>query len=590
MPTHVVDFDLVEALAEIRRLIAAQGKSKGLRLCVHITPRTPLLLRGDLRHLHEILLNLAGNAIKFTDSGSVIFAVDGTALSETRVQLRFEVSDTGVGISEEAQGRIFDAFTQADETIIDRFGGTGLGLTICKRLVGLLGGEIGVRSRLGLGSTFWFTVDLDRQDQVTIPSRPFEGGRVLLVTGDEFMARRLTGLVREWGAEAQLAETASQAISLLRSPTEGAPTALLLHRQGLAADADTLAAALRSLDPRLSLLLVDDSAPADLPELTSRGHFSSIVSVPIDPRELRNALAVAGMQSSFAAPGRAQPPVSARPQRPLRILVADDNRINQRVIAKILERAGCEARIVANGEEALDALEQGRFDLVLMDVNMPVMNGIDATKLYRFVSLGQPHVPIIALTADTTTETMERCRAAGMDSCVTKPVEPARLMEIIYAMAPADVVDPTEDGPRSAVAHIASHPRYRRANTLPVIEARALDELEALGGATFLAEVIRDYVGEAEQIVAELAAAAADGDTKLFRERAHALRSGAANIGAKGLYDLCLQWRQIGAAELQEEGRRNIDRVTDELARVKALLLQHPAVMTAPENQMQSLL
>jgi two-component system sensor histidine kinase RpfC len=584
MPTPAVDFDLAEMLAEIRRLVTAQARTHGLRLGIHITARTPLLLHGDQRHLHEILLNLAGNAVKFTDAGSIVFAVDATPLTDTRVRLRFEVSDTGVGISEDAQARIFEAFTQADETIIDRFGGTGLGLAICKRLIKLLGGEIGVKSRLGEGSTFWFTVDVDRQTEIAIPHRPFEDARVLILTADEFMARRMTGLIREWGGETRIAETASQAIFLLRSPDEVAPQALILHREGLATDPDALASALQSLDPagRLPLLLVEEAAPVGLPELTARRHFTSIIPVPVDPREFRAALAIAGLHHRSAAPRPAEvlPIGQTGPVRRLNILVADDNRTNQRVISKILERANCDVRVVANGEEALDALESSRFDLVLMDVNMPVMNGIEATKLYRFVSLGQPHVPIIALTADTTVETMERCRAAGMDTCVTKPVEPATLMSIIHSMVPTQTEPSAAPDTRAPiVADIASHPRFRRAVALPAIDVRALEELEALGGTTFLVDVIKEYVRDVGLLATELAAAADNCDALLFRDRAHALRSGSANIGAKALYDLCLQWRQITASELQEEGKRHIDRLQLEIQRVTEALLGHKALI-----------
>ncbi|MDB5396181.1 MAG: sensor histidine kinase [Rhodospirillales bacterium] len=589
MPTHEVDFDLAAMLADVRGMVTAQARAKNLRLGLHITTRTPLNLRGDQRHLHEILMNLAGNAVKFTDSGSVTLSVDATPLSSTRLRLRFEVSDTGVGIAEDAVGRIFNSFTQADETIIDRFGGTGLGLAICRRLVELLGGEIGVNSTLGVGSNFWFTLDLDRQ----LPTEreiSFADAKIILLSSDKDMARRITDLAAPWKAGIQIAATAAQAINLLRVVPDGTPRTLILHKEGLIADADALASALLGLDPtgRLPIILIDDVHATGLPEIAVRRHFTSLLSPAIDERELQAALLIAcGQRGSALVPTVA--PVAdaptARPARKLNILVADDNRTNQRVLAKILERAGHQSEVVGNGEEALDALEQTNFDLVLMDVNMPIMNGLEATKLYRFTALGLPHLPIVALTADITPEVAQRCTDAGMDACITKPVEPSRLIEIIEAMVPnkalAESVVETNKQP---VTDITAHPRFRPAIALPAIDMRVLSELEALGGKAFLADLIKEFISDAGVLLQQIADAAAAVDVRMFRDQAHALRSGAANIGAKGLYDLCLQWRQIGETELQLDGRRHAERLTAELERVCHALLQHQATVEQSEG------
>jgi two-component system sensor histidine kinase RpfC len=597
MPTHVADFDLAAMLSDVRSMVTAQARAKNLRLGIHITTRTPLALRGDQRHLHEILMNLAGNAVKFTDAGSVTLSVDATPMSATRLRVRFEVSDTGVGIAEDAVGRIFNSFTQADETIIDRFGGTGLGLAICRRLVELLGGEIGVNSTLGEGSTFWFTLDLDRQSAGE-PALNLAEASIIVLSSDREVALRILGIAAPWKATIQPAATAAQAISLLRAAPEGTPRVLILHKEGLATDADALASALRGLDPtgKLPLILIDDISATGLPELAVRRHFTTTLSPAIDESELRAALRIAcGQRAASAAPAAmpvAETP-APKPTRRLTILVADDNRTNQRVVAKILERAGHRTQIVGNGEEALDALDQGKFDLVLMDVNMPVMNGLEATKLYRFTALGLPHVPVVALTADINPEVAQRCAEAGMDACVTKPIEPLRLLEIIESMVPdktakdAAIRDSAADTGSKPVTDITSHPRFRPASTLPAIDLRVLDELEALGGKAFLADLIKEFVHDAGALVERIAEAAETVDVKMFRDQAHALRSGAANIGAKGLYDLCLQWRQIGEAELAADGRRHAERLAAELDRARYALLQHQA---AAAEQSESLI
>ncbi|HUC60507.1 MAG TPA: response regulator [Alphaproteobacteria bacterium] len=584
MPVNLVDFDLGELLSDVRGLVTAQARAKNLRLAIHLTTRTPLLLHGERRHLHEILLNLAGNAVKFTDAGGVVFAVDATPLADSKVRLRVEVSDTGIGIAPDAVGRIFESFTQADETIIDRFGGTGLGLAICQRLVKRLGGEIGVESSLGAGSTFWFTLDLERQAEA--PTAPaFAGSEVLLLSADSGLAERLRQRLAPWSVTLRTVASAAQAIGLLRNSVDGSWHTLMLHRAGVTADVDALASALQGLDPagRLPLVLIDDAVPPQLPALALRRHFATALSPALGESELWGALSIAAILRRAPAVGEAPVP-APRAHRKLRILVADDNRINQRVIAKILERAGYESRIVSNGEEALDALEQSRFDLVLMDINMPVMNGIEATKLYRFASLGEPHVPIIALTADTTPEVAARCAEAGLDTCVTKPVEPARLLEVIRSLAPAAPLAAATDAERAPVTDIASHPRFQAASFVPTVDRATLGELEELGGKPFLAELVKEFLRDAEVVLESLATSVDEGDVPAFRAKVHALRSGAANIGAKALYDLCLQWRQITLAELAEHGPRHVERLRAEFERLRRALQQH----LAADNQSES--
>jgi len=266
-------------------------------------------------------------------------------------------------------------------------------------------------------------------------------------------------------------------------------------------------------------------------------------------------------------------PGSARRGGGLHVLVADDNQVNRRVLEKILERAGHRSTLVGNGEEALDALAADHFDVALMDVNMPVLNGIEATKLHRFAALGQRHVPIIGLTADASPATAERCREAGMDACLTKPVEPARLAEVVEAHGrPSSRGEEGSAGGAAGsarVAPIASHPGFRRAAP-PPLDPQVLDSLEALGGSDFVAGLVRDFLDDAEQTLRGLDAAAAAGDVAAFRSEVHAVRSSAANIGAKAIWAACRAAEALPAPEVRAAGPRHAAAVRSEVDRVRA--------------------
>jgi two-component system sensor histidine kinase RpfC len=258
-------------------------------------------------------------------------------------------------------------------------------------------------------------------------------------------------------------------------------------------------------------------------------------------------------------------------ERSLSILVAEDKRTNQIVIAKILDRAGHRVTLVDNGEAALDMLEMQEFDLVLMDVNMPVMNGIEATKLYRFAALGRPHVPVVALTADATEEVARRCEEADMDACITKPIEPNRLLEVIATLVPEG--KPAQEAP--STAEIASYPAARprlRAAAAAAVDAQTLDALEQLGGKEFVDELASQFIQDGGEILDVLAEAAVSGDLKAFREQLHALRSAAANIGARGIYEMCLGWRHIAPEDFAIRGESHLKKLNEEFERVRMAL------------------
>ncbi|HEY5216754.1 MAG TPA: ATP-binding protein, partial [Pseudolabrys sp.] len=425
-----VDFDLVPVLMGIRNMLAGEAQRKGIRLAIHCTARTPQLVVGDKQHLEEVLVNLVGNAVKFTEHGYVVIAVDAIVRDGDQVRLRFEVTDTGIGINADAQARVFERFTQADETIIDRFGGTGLGLAIVKQLIELQGGTIGVDSAPGKGSTFWFELmfKAQAQDLAQVQTGP---GPVVLVGGSD----EVRALVESCVPGVNLAASADEAASILASLRNiGVRHPVAIMHDKICDTLDETAfsrLAGENLTFAPAFILLTDVSAAGLPAGIVRSRFVTTLASPLDLITLAAGLRIARGIDTAERPGDARAGVEIALSRSLSILVAEDNRTNQKVVAKILERAGHRAMIVDDGEAALDLLNVREFDLVLMDVNMPVMNGIEATKLYRFASLGRPRVPIVALTADATEDVARRCEDAGMDACVTKPIEPHRLLEII---------------------------------------------------------------------------------------------------------------------------------------------------------------
>lgn len=571
MPLQEVDFDLPALLSEVRGLMAAQTRTKGLWFGLHVTPRTPAALHGDERHLREILLNLCGNAVKFTAAGSIVVAVDGEALADGRVRLRCEVADTGIGIAPEARGHIFESFTQADGSILNRFGGTGLGLAICKRLVEGLGGEIGVESEPGRGSTFWFTVTLRGRPVGQPAADAFAGLRVVLLAGADEVGRqkavRIAAQLSSWGAALSAAASMAQALADLDAAGSGRGL-LVIDQPSLSGSADILAQALRRLDPlgRVPLILLGAESPEGSEDPVLRRLFTMILPSAPAPAELAAALRLATAGTIQARPVPLPGPMVTGTK--LRVLVADDNRTNQKVIAKILERAGYAVHVVDDGEAALDALEAEEFDIVLMDVNMPRMDGIEATKLYRLTELGGPRRPIIGLTADASPQTAQHCGDAGMDACLIKPVEPQRLLETIIALCPGSAVPAADSAPAAQVTDITRHPQFRLAGA-PTLEQQKLDELRSLGGPDFLETLLAGFLEDAEATAHELGTAAAKRDTTGFRTQAHTLCSGAAHVGARRIYDLCLSWRNVTRRELTEQGAEHVGRLAEELSRVR---------------------
>jgi len=588
MAVDIVDFDLHAELADLVSFLRPQAERKGLRLLVHLDPAAPFLLRGGRQHLRQILINLVANAVKFTEKGHVALRVGlvqgPPARGESRASLlRFEIVDTGAGIPPEAQKSIFQSFTQADGATNRRFGGTGLGLAIVRELAQLMGGEVGVESRPQQGSRFWVKLPFESRPgtiaDTVVESAAAESGepfQLTLLSRDAALAHAMRPILVQDGSTLVEASGLGELRRALTARRDAGHRyhALLLDARALPQAPAGFLEELKCLLPDAELapvLLREFAAPPEETRELERD-FLAILDLPVERAAMTSA---AHALRSFDTARRdslaekARHSAMTRPRRRLSVLVAEDNPINRKVTARILDRAGHQCRLVEDGDQALDALELGRFDIVLMDVNMPGASGLDVVKIYRAAHLTDAHLPIVALTADATMETRRHCEEAGMDAYITKPVEAARLLEVIDELTSAGA-------PAAAVAEIASHPRFQQADNEPVVALQSLADLEAIDpGGVFLEEVIDSFLEETETTLGHLRGAVADRNLRELRDYAHAMRSSAAHVGARRIQKICGFFCHAPRHEVEQAMVEKTRQLVEEFDRFRTAVRQH---------------
>ncbi len=578
---EVSDFDLYAVMKHTIAIVEPQSRFKGLATFLRIPSNVPFLLRGDPLLLRQVLLNLLGNALKFTEKGEV--GVRVTLESETSriATLRFEVVDTGIGISADAQRRIFDRFTQADESITRRFGGTGLGTTISKEIVEMLGGKIGVQSEPGRGSTFWFSLELtkqSRQEDEAAPAAALLDRRALVLSSEPEVAESLRQHLSGWGVHVTMVSRSVQAFArIVGSSNAGTPFDFVLAvGEGLDMDPAGFARAVRSDSTIHESCLILVARGGESGDSTVADGYSTAVPTPVDKRMLFNALHYSSTGTPADDPSVGDLAEKYRRKsvdgRKLRVLVAEDNRTNQMVIGKVLERAGHDFKIVANGEEFLDALKEQMFDIALLDLHMPVMGGVEAAKLSRFMSPGSPRMPIVALTADATAEARAKCEEAGMDACLTKPIDTRKLFDLFEMLLPAGT--PVRRNPENAAPEAEGTPAAPEGTEeSPSLDPRYLRELSDLGGnSDFVVRLAWTFLKGSKEKVRGLERAVADRDVEKARDLAHALKGNSGQIGALALMKACELFSGIAAGELERNGGTYLEAVKEELSQARTAL------------------
>jgi len=448
---ETTSFNLRELLDSVIRLMEKPAESKGLRLNLQMDPAVRLAVRGDPVRLRQVLTNLLSNAVKFTERGSVTLSITRRGESRTQHELRFEVTDTGIGISKDA--RLFRAFSQADASTTRLYGGTGLGLVICKRIVDLMGGSIGVDSEPGRGSTFWFEVPLTKAaGDIQGQRSDLNGARVLLLSTDAGLRQRLGQSAPDWGVQLTQVETTQDALTRLRTAlSRGANWSFDLLLVDLNSVRSTAIALHRNLrrtaeleDLRVAYLQGEEAVAGEL----SQGPHSLMLSRAIGGSQLRSALsgflqaqvAARNEDSDMSLPERVLladvPEDAARPSGRLRgrVLLVEDNPVNLMVAQRLVGLLGLQCETADNGEKAMDRMLRGKLDVVLMDCQMPVKDGYTASREWRLHELAQglPRLPIIAMTANAMAGDRQKCLEAGMDDYLSKPVD-RRLLEATIA-------------------------------------------------------------------------------------------------------------------------------------------------------------
>jgi PAS domain S-box-containing protein len=443
---EVLDMDMRDTVEDVARLLAIQAHAKGLEVIALIDPGLPDLVRGDAGRLRQVLLNLGGNAVKFTQKGEVSIECKVAQKDDRGTLVRCEIRDTGMGIPTSRVEALFTAFTQVDSSTTRRFGGTGLGLSIVRRLVELMGGEVGVSSEEGVGSTFWFTARLGVAQNAArarlAPPTELRGQRIVIVDDNMTNRKVLMGQLSLCGMEAVCASSADEALSLMRiAATAGRPFEVaLLDHQMPGCDGASLGKTILA-EPALRgarLILLTSSGQRGDGRMFSELGFAGYLLKPVTHRDLTDCLMMVLGTQAEGWRMATQPIVTRHALRSQRhreaahhILLAEDNLVNQKVACRILEKLGYRVDVAADGQAAFEAWQSGRYHLILMDCQMPILDGYETTRKIREQEAGGQHLPIIALTAHAIKGADNECRAAGMDDYLSKPIDKEQLQKTL---------------------------------------------------------------------------------------------------------------------------------------------------------------
>jgi len=569
------DFKLGGVLENLSNLIGEKCAEKGLELIFDVDPEVPEDLRGDPLRLGQILINYTNNSVKFTEKGEIIVRIRKLKQEDDECLLKFEVQDTGIGLTEEQKGKLFQSFQQADTSTTRKFGGTGLGLAISKRLATLMGGEVGVESTFGAGSTFWFTALLHKGEISGEPQSfeyNVEGCRVLVADDNQQARTVLHEMLRSLNLRVDEVGSGKAAIeSVIKADTEKDPYELIFM--------DMMMPEMNGIEAFRSICVLNIPIKPHCIIITSFGReevfrqaedtgIELVLMKPVNPVVLRDAtlriLCGSGKETSSAKSYEVADisALNLDSIRGAKILVVEDNELNQQVVMELLEDGGFEIDIAENGQIAVDMSVKKPYDIVLMDMQMPVMDGLEATKIIR-QNPDMAMLPIVAMTANAMESDRERCAEAGMDDHLAKPIEPERLFAILLKWIPPK--QSTENIPQRAFASAAGElPEKPLDIEIPGLNVK-LGVSRVLGKQKSYLSLLRKYVSSQREFVSEITAALESGDCLTAERCAHTLKGVSGNIGAEEI--------QAKAVELESAIREKAPRETLDIKTQETKLL-----------------
>jgi signal transduction histidine kinase/CheY-like chemotaxis protein/HPt (histidine-containing phosphotransfer) domain-containing protein len=556
---EIIDFDLRSMLDDINDILAIKAQGKGLEYISMIDPEISSRLRGDPGRLRQIITNLIGNAIKFTSEGEIAVIVTLDGEDEFHSTVHFAVIDTGIGIAESKTDHVFEAFSQADASTTRKFGGSGLGLSISKKLVELMGGQIGVESREYKGSTFWFTATFEKQPaselHPTQTTRDIRGKKVLIIDDNETSRLVFKKQLTAWEIKTEEAPDAETALQkLLTASEQGAPFDIAIVDMVMPGEnGETLGEKIKA-DPKLSntilIMLTSLGKKGDARRLEEIG-FAAYMTKPVKQSQLHECIATAcGRQSNTPVEKIITRHSLAEDRRSIRILVAEDNMVNQKLIMKVLEKLGHHAEIADNGLKAMEALESAHYDLVLMDCQMPDLNGYEATRMIRspISKIENRDIPIIALTANAMQGDRDECIDSGMDDYLTKPIK---------AQAIADMIDKWV---------LAPEKNKRDGRT-------GFDNLDLLkdfdGDEGLLAEIINIYIEDVPKQLTALKEGLENRNAEEVHLRGHTIKGASANVGAILMRKVASEIEAAGKAGDLAKAAGLIEKIEEEFQDLK---------------------
>jgi signal transduction histidine kinase/CheY-like chemotaxis protein/HPt (histidine-containing phosphotransfer) domain-containing protein len=580
-----IDFDLHTTVEEIVELLSEKAMRKKLELACSFEHDVPRLVRGDPDRLRQILVNLINNAIKFTDKGSVVVRVMPHSGSGEQVAVRFSVTDTGIGIPQDRADCLFKPFSQVDASTTRKYGGTGLGLAISKQLAELMGGSIGVESVPNQGSTFWFTIALKKQ---VAPAQPAtstveaRGMRVLAVDDSNTNRLILEQQLANWDLQAHTASSAADALGKLRQAADkGQPFKLAIIDSDMPTTSGFELARTIKSDPQLSQTVLMAMLPleslVDRPALHSAG-FAGHITKPLRQSHLFDSImrAIAREQSRqqmIEAPVEqpAPPPAAPTPGGRGRILVAEDNEVNQLVAVELLTRAGYQCDVVTTGRKVQEALLAATYDLILMDCQMPEMDGFEATRIIRQNENAHAsgHIPIIALTANAIKGDREQCLQAGMDGYCSKPVDAKQLLATMQSLLSG----------RMPVEQTTDQPAPRATGSLPPIVVDTLLE-RCMNSLTTINAVLAKFEVQAKRDVEQIQRSIADQDAAATARTAHALKGAAGIVAAERLSNIASELERMCRAQQLDAVSQQLAELCEETRRCVEYLPQTRALAT----------